>query len=367
MRLLEHPLYQKEIAAVAELPLNWDSLRGKRFVISGATGMIGHFLIDVLMHQNAAADLQCRIYALGRNAEKAHSFFQEYWENQSFQFVPWNFWDVPYLKPVDYVLHLASTTHPRAYASQPIDTILLNVQGLGNLLEAACRSETKRFLFASSCEIYGDPIDDTPFTEQSCGYIDCNTLRAGYPEGKRTGEALCQAYLAQEGLDVVIPRFSRTYGPTMLPSDTKAISQFIKKGVAREDIVLKSEGKQIYSYSHVADAVSGLLYCLLSGKKGEAYNIASGSIRMKELAQAAADCVGSRVVFQLPEAVEKSGYSVVKRSIQDTAKLELLGWKPMYPIDQGIRETVEILTDVWKGNEVADEENPSAPVPHISQ
>ena len=88
---------------------------------------------------------------------------------------------------------------------------------------------------------------------------------------------------------------------------------------------------------------------------------------MKELAQAAADCVGSRVVFQLPEAVEKSGYSVVKRSIQDTAKLELLGWKPMYPIDQGIRETVEILTDVWKGNEVADEENPSAPVPHISQ
>ena len=64
-------------------------------------------------------------------------------------------------------------------------------------------------------------------------------MRAGYPESKRCGEALCQAYRAQNGLDVVILRFTRSYGPTMLMSDTKAISQFIKKGIAGEDIVLK--------------------------------------------------------------------------------------------------------------------------------
>ena len=367
MRLLEHPLYQKELTLIANLPLNWNKLQGKAFVISGATGMIGHFLIDVLMYQNTVANRQCHVCALGRSMEKARTFFQEYWESPFFRFVPWDFRYAPFLGEMDYVLHLASTTHPRAYATQPIDTILLNVEGLGNLLEAACHSKAERFLFASSCEIYGAPLDDVPFTEQACGYIDCNTLRAGYPEGKRTGEALCQAYLAQKGLDVVIPRFSRTYGPTMLPSDTKAISQFIKRSAAREDIVLKSEGKQIYSYSHVADAVSGLLYCLLKGRKGEAYNIASDSISMKALAQTAADCADTQVVFQLPEAVEKSGYSVVKRSVLDTAKLEGLGWKPAYLITQGIRETVGILTDVWKGSETEDEENPSAPIPNISK
>jgi nucleoside-diphosphate-sugar epimerase len=54
-------------------------------------------------------------------------------------------------------------------------------------------------------------------------------MRAGYPESKRCGEALCQAYIRQKGMDVVIPRFTRSYGPTMLDTDTKAISRFSRK------------------------------------------------------------------------------------------------------------------------------------------
>ena len=60
----------------------------------------------------------------------------------------------------------------------------------------------------------------------------------------------------------------------MSMTDTKAISQFIKKGIAGEDFILKSSGTQYYSYTYVADAVSGLLYVLLKGENGEAYNIA---------------------------------------------------------------------------------------------
>ena len=143
---------------------------------------------------------------------------------------------------IDYVIHAASNTHPVAYASDPIGTITANVFGTQYLLDYAKEADCKRFVFLSSVEIYGENRGDTDkFTEDYLGYIDCNTMRAGYPESKRTGEALCQAYRKQMEMDVVIPRLSRVYGPTMLMSDTKALSQFILKSVKQEDIVLKSE------------------------------------------------------------------------------------------------------------------------------
>ena len=99
---------------------------------------------------------------------------------------------------------------------------------------------------------------------------------------------------------------SRTYGPTMLLSDTKAISQFLKKGAAGEDIVLKSVGDQFYSYSYVADAVSGLLTVLLKGDCGEAYNVAdpASDITLKDLAQMIAGKAGTKVAFALPDEKE---------------------------------------------------------------
>jgi nucleoside-diphosphate-sugar epimerase len=168
-----------------------------------------------------------------------------------------------------YILHLASNTHPMQYATDPVGTIMTNVNGLKNMLDLAAKGGARRFAFASSNEIYGENRGDAElFDERYCGYIDSNSLRAGYPESKRCGEALCQAYRAQFGIDIVIPRFTRTFGPTMLPTDSKAVSQFIKKGVAGEDVVLKSDGTQHYSFTYVADAVLGLLTVLLLGEDG---------------------------------------------------------------------------------------------------
>ena len=167
----------------------------------------------------------------------------------------------------------------------------------------------------------------------------------GYPESKRAGEALCQAYITQKNLKIVIPRLSRVYGPTMLMSDTKAISQFIKKGIAKEDIILKSEGTQLYSYSYVADAVSGLLYCLFKGESGQAYNVADSEsdIMLKDLAQIIAETSGGKVIFELPDEVESSGYSKATKAIMDAAKLKSLGWSTMYNITSGLKRTMAIL------------------------
>lgn len=346
MSIYNNELYLQDVRAVAELALPWERLEGCSMAISGATGMIGSFLIDVLMEKG----LDMTIYALGRNAEKAKARFERWWDDRRFVFVECdiNKGILLDVKTVDYVFHAASNTHPVAYATDPIGTITTNIIGTDNLLRFASDHGTRRVLFASSVEVYGENRGDTElFGEDYCGYLNCNTLRAGYPESKRAGEALCQAYIKQKGLDVVIPRLARTYGPTMLMSDTKALSQFLKKGMAGEDIVLKSEGTQLFSYTYVADAVSGVLHCLLLGQCGESYNIADSAsdIMLRDLAGIIAAAAGKQVVFDLPDATERAGYSTATKAVMKSDKIRTLGWRAEYTIRSGLERTMRILKE----------------------
>lgn len=352
MELYTNNYYSEDINNVCKLSLPWDKLRGKSIMLLGATGLIGSFFVDVISEKNITDGLNCTVYALVRNEEKAKARFSKFADDTHLVFIPY---DVKYPlvtdtpEKIDYILHLASNTHPMLYATDPIGTITTNIIGLQNLLEFAAAHRCERFIFASSNEVYGENRGDAElFDEDYCGYINCNTLRAGYPESKRCGEALCQAYKSQKGLDVCVARLTRSYGPTMIMSDTKAVSQFIKKGVAGEDIVLKSEGTQYYSYTYTADAASGLLWILLAGESGEAYNIAdiSGDITLKDLASIIAEMNGKKVVFELPDAVEAAGYSRATKARLDGSKIRALGWKPMYNIKTGMERTVKILRSI---------------------
>ena len=349
MDLYANNLYMEDVHYVGRLDLPWDKLNDKSIMLSGATGMIGSFLVDVILEKNITDGLNCTVYALGRNKEKAKERFHRFTDDPQFVFISYDV-KLPFtrddLSTVDYILHLASNTHPMQYSTDPIGTITTNLIGVQNLLDFAVAHHASRFAFTSSNEIYGENRGDVEFFDENyCGYINSNTMRAGYPESKRCGEALCQAYKAQKGLDVVIPRPTRSYGPTMLMSDTQAISQFIKKGVAGEDIVLKSTGTQFYSYTYVADAVAGLLTILLKGESGEAYNIAEehSDIMLKDLATIIAGFNGKKVVFEIPDAVEAAGYSKATKARLDGHKLQTLGWKPKYDIKHGIERTIRIL------------------------
>lgn len=353
-QMINHVLYTQDIEKTANLELPWEKLQDASLLISGASGLVGTFLVDTIMYRNRYYDLGCHIYAIGRNRKKAETRFTGYKNEDDFRFVEQDInsgVNVNGVSHVDYIVHLASNTHPIAYAMDPIGTITTNIIGTGNLLEYAIRCECRRVAFASSNEVYGENRGDTElFDEDYCGYINCNTLRAGYPESKRCGEALCQAYIRQKGLDVVIPRLTRSYGPTMLMSDSKAMSQFIKKGLEGKNIVLKSEGNQYYSYTYVADAVSGLLTVLLKGKTGEAYNISNekSDVRLKDLAKYIADVSGTKVEFELPDETEKAGYSTAVTARLCSDKLRQMGWKAEYDMQSGIRRTMEILRDCEK-------------------
>jgi len=320
-------------------------------LLTGATGMLGSFLIDmVMLHNRDVPERErCGILAVGRSRRKALDRFP-YWNGSGgFHFIEH---DVcrpfpPLEREPDYIIHAASTTHPVAYAAEPINTILSNVLGTRGLLEAA--GARARFLLLSSVEIYGSNRGDVEyFTEDYCGDIDCNTLRADYTEGKRVSETLCQAYIKERGADAVIVRLPRCYGPTMQPSDTKASSQFLKKAAAGEDIVLKSQGNQLYSYAFAPDAVSAALWVLLRGKTGEAYNVgdAASDITLRGLAELIAGLAGTRVVIGLPDEAERQGYSTAQKALLDAGKLRDLGWRAQYDIRTGVAQTVRILKDI---------------------
>lgn len=347
--MLENELYLEDIKEVAEYQFDWNKLNNKTIMISGSTGLIGKFLIDVIMYKNKVDNLNCKVIALGRNIEKAKGRL-DYFENDLFEFVEGDINErINIDEPTHFIIHAASSTHPLQYSKEPISTVMANVMGTYNLLNYAKDHDNERFIFISSVEIYGENKGDVEkFSEDYLGYINCNTLRAGYPESKRTGETLCQAFIKEYNMDVVIPRLSRCFGPTLLNSDTKALSQFIKNGINKEDIVLKSAGDQYYSYLYGADAVKGILLCLFKGENGKAYNISDEGfdITLKDLATIIADYAGTKVIFDLPSEDERKGFSTATKAILDNTELKKLGFEVSKDIKSRLGETIDILGEI---------------------
>lgn len=343
----DNELYKEDLMTIAQLDIPWEKIKNKKILITGASGMIGSFLIDLIMLRNDRYGDNIFVYAIGRNESFAKKRFMVHWGKKNFIFLKHDVnKELPELGNIDIIIHAASNTHPVAYVSDPIGTITTNVFGTYNLLDYASTHNVYRFVFVSSVEIYGENRGDVEkFDESYCGYINCNTLRAGYPESKRVGETLCNAFAKSYGIEFVIPRLSRIYGPTMLSSDSKAIAQFIKNVINGEDIILKSRGQQYYSYCYVADAVSAILTILLNGISGEAYNVSDekSDITLRELADIIAKFSGRKVIFKLPSEIEAIGFSKATKAILDNSKLKDLGWEAKYNIENGLARTIAIL------------------------
>jgi nucleoside-diphosphate-sugar epimerase len=128
-------------------------------------------------------------------------------------------------------------------------------------------------------------------------------------------------------------------------TDSKASSQFIKKALAHEDIILKSEGNQLFSYTYITDAVRAMLHVLIYGEVGTAYNISCEScdVRLKEFAGLCAQYNDKDVIFELPSETERKGFSVAQKAVLDNSRLRSIGWTPLYNMKEALWRTLDII------------------------
>ena len=321
-------LEEEDIRQVALLPYDWSRIDNSTFLISGGTGFIGSFIINVFRYRNENYNAKIKVISLSRRGGQS---------DDTVTYLKADITEPIYLDcHVDYILHLASNTHPKQYAEDPVGTIITNVIGCNNLLKSTVEKNVKRFLLASSVEIYGQGTENS-MAEDYCGYIDCNNARNGYNEAKRTCEALCRSYQLQYGVDTVTVRLARVFGADQ-KNDTKAMSQFMDKAVNGEDIVLKSKGNQRYSYVYVADAASGIIKVLLDGQSGDTYNISDEDEgkTLGDYAHLIAGFAGKDVIYEIEnnDSASKATYALL-----DTEKIKQIGWVPTYQVGQSLERT----------------------------
>ena len=338
---IHHPLLAEDFAKIAALDLPYDDLAGKAVAVTGATGLVGSYLLRALDAVNRAHGLKLRLIALCRKPEAAKDRLSGM-ENLSIL-------SYDACAPLnanfraDFTVHAASNAHPLAFSSDPVGTMQANLLGTMQLLEHV-RATGGRLLFLSTGEIYGENPELASFDEHSFGSIDPMRFRACYPESKRAAETLCASYAQQYGVDALVARLTYTYGPTITKESSRADAQFLRCALEGRDIVLKSPGTQIRSYCYAADTVSALITLLLKGATGEAYNVANPtcSPSIREYAGTLAGLAGVQLMFDLPPESERAGYSAVTRAVLNPEKLMNLGWHAAYDLREGLMHTLAI-------------------------
>lgn len=328
---LGNPVFREDLEYIAGVDfLPWEELRHKTFFITGATGLIGFNLISALAFMNLHRGLPLKILAFVRNEAKAKKRFAEIIAaGAPLSFVVGDLENFPHVEEkVDYIIHGGSPTASRYFAEHPVETIKMNLVGATSLLEMAREKKIKSLLFLSSMEVYGSLHREEKVVEDHESFVSTMNPRSSYPEAKRMIEAMCSSYASEYDVPAKVIRLTQTFGAGLRKEDNRVYAQFIRSGMACEDIVLFTRGGTRHSYLYTADAVTAILTVLLRGKAGEAYNAANEETycSIKEMAELVAGLYGVKVTVK--ESAESSRiYPPELYMNLDVYKLKALSWR----------------------------------------
>ena len=315
-----------------------------RILITGATGLIGTTLIKKILEDSDNGVSNYHITALVRNKEKAEIRFNQEIKHNDFELLVGDVIDKEVFAggEWDYIIHAAGNAHPKAFSLNPVETMTANLLGTINLLEYSKNHNVKKMIYLSTGEVYGEAemSSNAGWDESTKGVIDSMNPRSCYPESKRATETLCVSYYKEYGVNVAIARLGYIFGASITDENSRADAQFLRNAISHEDIVMKSKGEQLRSYCYVKDCVDALMVMLKNSESGEAYNVANKECThtIREYAETLADVYGVKVVFDIPDEVEKSGYSTMKKEVLNPNKLYELGWKPEYTLREAMED-----------------------------
>ena len=316
-------------------------------MVTGASGMIGSYFVYTLMKLNEDYDANIKIIPLIRNLYKldeeilskdyVHPIVQDVTEK------------INYENDVDYIIHAASPASPKIMKEKPVETNFANTLGTAQTLMFAKNHNTKKYLFISSREIYGAPLENQEyFTEDSFGIIDQLIPRNAYAEGKKAAENMCVGFNKEYGLDTKIVRLAHTYGPGMSVDDGRVQADFLKNLLNEEDIVLNSDGSSIRTYTYISDAISAMFKIILKSKD-MVYNVSDerNEVSIRELAETMIQILPEKelkLVFNIKEEDNDAGYAPFKFGLLSSEKIRNeLNWNAKYSVFEGFKRTLEFL------------------------
>lgn len=251
----------------------------------------------------------------------------------------------PILLEVDQVYNLACPASPIHYQYNPVKTIKTSVMGSINMLGLAKRVRA-RILQASTSEVYGDPTVH-PQTEDYWGNVNPIGIRSCYDEGKRVAETLMMDYHRQNKVEVRIVRIFNTYGPRMAVNDGRVVSNFIVQALRGEDITVYGDGSQTRSFCYVDDLVDGLIKMMNTEGFTGPVNLGNPTeTSILEFARRIIALTGtkSNVVHKTLPADDPK-----QRKPNISLAADKLGWRPVVPVEEGLRRTVAYFKGQLEG------------------
>lgn len=348
--LYDNALWITDIDKVLHILPELDNLAGKSVMVTGATGLIGSSVVDILCRYNDTHDEKIQIFAAGRSMKSMIIRFGEQTKREDFTFIAYNAlkMDNKICVHADYIIHGAGNAFPCMIVKEPVETMIGNFLGMKCLLDYAKEQETKRVLYISSSEVYGEKKGNEPYREEQYGYIDLLKPRSSYSIGKRATETLCVSYADEYGVESVVVRPGHIYGPTASPYDNRVSSVWAHSVARGEDIIMKSNGTQIRSYCYCLDCASAILKVLLCGGKSCAYNISNPNsvISIKEMAEILVKNACVQLKQELCTVEEQKGFNPMSNSSLDSTRLLNLGWTGCFNAEEGFSHTVKILKEM---------------------
>ena len=336
---------EDDLKTIIAEDLSWEKLKNKTVMITGASGMVGSYMLYVLLMLNDEKHYGIKVDAVMRNVNKLP---EEIRNREDVNVVVADVTkDIPDVGNIDYIIHAASPASPLIMQNQPVETIAANTIGTFKTLELAKEKNAEGYLFISSREIYGQPDEGQEFFyENTYGFVDQLNPRSCYSEGKKAAETMCVCFHEEYGLNTKIARLAHTYGPGMSIYDGRVQADFLKNVYHNEDIVLKSEGTAVRTYTYIADAIAGM-YRILLDSEDIVYNIGNeaGKVSIRDLAEILVSIYperGLKLVFDIPEGGTK-GTAPYTLGILSSEKLRKLGWDPKYSVKDGFKRTLEYL------------------------
>ncbi|MBI5754856.1 SDR family oxidoreductase [Candidatus Peregrinibacteria bacterium] len=241
-------------------------------------------------------------------------------------------------EPLDFIFHLACPASPIDYQKYPLETLLASSEGTKNILDFALPTKT-RVLFASTSEVYGDPLIH-PQKEDYSGNVNPIGPRSCYDEGKRYAESLCVHYSRIYSLPITIIRIFNTYGPRMRQNDGRVIPNFIMQALSGMALSLNGDGSQTRSFCYVSDMVDGLI----SAMKGESPLF--GPINLGNPEETSIHALAALIIRLTNSRSMVSFHSALtddprRRCPDISLAKETLGFSPNVSLEEGLQKTIE--------------------------